>query len=85
MSDLKQTILEEHKTLERVKELQEFMHGTSLLALGLHEEGVIKQPEDKLIFFETLHLFSHVLEDVLNGKDVPEAARDALLSDEDKD
>ena len=85
MADLKQTILEEHKTLERVKELQEFMHGTSLLALVLHEEGVIKQPEDKLIFFETLHLFSHVLEDALNGKDAPEAARDALLSDEDED
>lgn len=85
MADLKQTILEEHKTLERVKELQEFMHGTSILALGLHEEGVIEQPEDKLLFFETIHVFSHILEDVLNGKDVPEAARDVLFPDEDED
>ncbi|WP_431769575.1 hypothetical protein [Streptococcus gallolyticus] len=47
--------------------------------------GVIEQPEDKLIFFETMHGFSHILEDVLNGKDVPEAARDVLFPDEDKD
>lgn len=85
MADLKQTILEEHKTLERVKELQEFMHGTSTLAIGLHKDGIIEQPEDKLIFFETMHVISHNLEDVLNGKDVPEAAHDVLLPDEDEE
>lgn len=74
--DVKETILNQHKTLKRIEELQKFMHGTSMLALGLHEDGAIEQPEDKLIFFETMHVFSHILEDVLNGKDVPEAARD---------
>lgn len=83
--DVKQTILAEHKTLKRIEELQKFMHGTSMLALGLHEDGVIEQPEDKLIFFETMRVFSHILEDVLNGKDVAEAARDALFPDEDED
>lgn len=83
--DVKETILAEHKTLKRIEELQEFMHGTSMLALGLHEDGVIEQPEDKLIFFETMHVFSHILEDVLNGKDVPEAARDVLFPDEDEE
>ncbi|EFM30263.1 hypothetical protein [Streptococcus gallolyticus] len=83
--DVKETILNQHKTLKRIEELQKFMHGTSMLALGLHEDGVIEQPEDKLIFFETIHVFSHILEDVLNGKDVPEAARDVLFPDEDKD
>lgn len=83
--DVKETILNQHKTLKRIEELQKFMHGTSMLALGLHEDGVIEQPEDKLIFFETMHVFSHILEDVLNGKDVPEAARDVLFPDEDKD
>lgn len=83
--DVKETILNQHKTLKRIEELQEFMHGTSMLALGLHEDGVIEQPEDKLIFFETMHVFSHILEDVLNGKDVLEAARDVLFPDEDKD
>lgn len=82
--DVKETILNQHKTLKRIEELQEFMHRTSTLALGLHEDGIIKQPEDKLIFFETMHVFSHILEDVLNGKDVPEAARDVLFPDEDE-
>lgn len=83
--DVKETILNQHKTLKHIEELQEFMHGTSMLAIGLHEDGIIEQPEDKLIFFETMHVFSHILEDVLNGKDVPEAARDVLFPDEDKD
>lgn len=85
MADLKQTILEEHKTLKRIEELQEFMHRTSTLAIGLHKDGIIEQPEDKLIFFETMHVFSHILEDALNGKDVPEAAHDVLFPDEDED
>lgn len=83
--NVKETILAEHKTLKRIEELQKFMHGTSMLALGLHEDGVIEQPEDKLIFFETMHVISYILEDVLNGKDVAEAARDMLFPDEDKD
>lgn len=83
--NVKETILNQHKTLKRIEELQEFMHGTSTIAIGLHEGGIIEQPEDKLIFFETMHVFSHILEDVLDGKDVPEAAHDALFSDEDEE
>lgn len=83
--DVKETILAEHKTLKRIEELQEFMHGTSMLALWLHDGGVIEQPEDKLKFFETMHVFSHVLKDVLNGKEVPEEARDMLFPDEDEE
>lgn len=85
MADLKQTILEEHKTLKRIEELQEFMHGTSMLAIGLHKDGIIEQPEHKLIFFETMHDFSHILEDVLDGKDVAEAVGDTLFPDEDEE
>ena len=83
--NVKETILNQHKTLKRIEELQEFMHGISTLALGLHEGGIIEQPEDKLIFFETMHVFSHILEDVLDGKDVLEAAHYALFSDEDEE
>lgn len=54
MADLKQTILDEHKTLKRIEELQAFMHGASTLAIGLHEDGIIEQPEHKLMFFEML-------------------------------
>ncbi len=83
--DVKETILAEHKTLKRIEELQEFMHGTSMLALDLDKAGVIEQPEEKKIVFATMHVLSHVIEDVLNGKDVPDAMRDALYPDEDKD
>ncbi|WP_430596074.1 hypothetical protein [Streptococcus gallolyticus] len=83
--DVKETILAEHKTLKRIEELQEFMHGTSTLAIGLHEGGIIEQPEDKLMFFETMHAFSHILEDVLNGKDVAEIVGDTLFPDEDEE
>ncbi|HEP5544960.1 TPA: hypothetical protein VC071_000861 [Streptococcus pyogenes] len=85
MSDLKQIILAEHKTLKRIEEFQEFMHGTSTIAIELHEYGIIEQPEHKLIFFETMHVFSHILEDVLDGKDVPDAMHDALFPDEDEE
>lgn len=85
MADLKQTILEEHKTLKRIEELQEFMNGISILALGLHKDGIIEQPEDKLIFFETMHVISHILEGVLDGKDVAETVGDTLFPDEDEE
>lgn len=83
--NVKQIILAEHKTLKRIEELQEFMHGTSTLAIGLHKDGIIEQPEDKLIFFETMHVFSHILEDVLDGKDVAEVVGDTLFPDEDEE
>lgn len=85
MANLKETILKEHKTLERVKELQEFMHGTSTLAIGLHKDGIIEQPEDKLILFEAMHVFSYILEGVLDGKDVAETIGDTLFPDEDEE
>lgn len=85
MANLKETILKEHKTLKRIEELQAFMHGASTLAIGLHEDGIIEQPEHKLIFFETMHVFSHILEDVLDGKDVAEAVGYTLFPDEDEE
>lgn len=83
--DVKETILNQHKTLKRIEELQEFMHGTSMLALDLDKAGVIEQPEEKKIIFATMHALSHVIEDVLNGKDVSDAMRDALYPDEDEE
>ena len=83
--NVKETILNQHQTLKRIEELQEFMHGTSTLAIELHKDGIIEQPEDKLIFFETMYVFSHILEDVLDGKDVAEAVGDTLFLDEDEE
>ena len=83
--NVKETILNQHQTLKRIEELQEFMHGTSTLAIGLHKDGIIEQPEDKLILFEAMHVFSHILEGVLDGKDVAEAVGDTLFLDEDEE
>lgn len=83
--NVKETILAEHKTLKRIEELQEFMHGTSILALDLDKAGIVEQSEEKKIVFVTMHALSHVIEDVLNGKDVPDAMRDALFPDEDEE
>lgn len=83
--NVKETILNQHQTLKRIEELQEFMHGTSTLAIGLHKDGIIEQPEDKLILFEAMHVFSHILEGVLDGKDVAEAVGDTLFPDEDEE
>lgn len=83
--NVKETILNQHQTLKRIEELQEFMYGTSTLAIELHKDGIIEQPEDKLIFFETMHVFSLILEDVLDGKDVAETVGDTLFPDEDEE
>lgn len=83
--NVKETILAEHKTLKRIEELQEFMHGTSMLALDLDKAGIVEQSEEKKIVFATMHVLSHVIEDVLNGKDVPDAMRDTLFPDEDEE
>ena len=83
--DVKETILAEHKTLKRIEELQEFMHGTSMLALDLDRAGIVEQSEEKKIVFATMHALSRVIEDVLNGKDVPDAMRDALYPGEDEE
>lgn len=65
--NVKETILNQHKTLKRIEELQEFMHGTSMLALDLDKAGIVEQSEEKKIVFATMHALSHVIEDVLNG------------------
>lgn len=83
--DVKETILNQHKTLKRIEELQDFMHGISMLALDLDKAGIVEQSEEKKIVFATMHALSHVIEDVLNGKDVPDAMRDALFPDEDEE
>lgn len=83
--NVKETILNQHKTLKRIEELQEFMHGTSILALDLDKAGIVEQSEEKKIVFATMHAFSHILEDVLDGKDVADAVGDTLFPDEDKD
>lgn len=90
MSDLKQTILEEHKTLERVKGLKDKLkHIVAVAKIGdmLGEVNFNKREKGMIDGFL---LLSEVLEDLLNGAEAEEAFENKLKelgmkTDEDKE
>lgn len=72
------------KTIERIQELQQDLHGiamTGMLTLALIKpkgiEGAILENT-----METIHKVSHAIQDVLDGK-TPKKAIDAHLANED--
>lgn len=72
------------KTIERIQELQQDLHGiamTGMLTLALIKpkgiEGAILENT-----METIHKVSHAIQDVLDGK-TPKQAIDAHLANED--
>ena len=74
------------KTIERIQELQEDLHGiatTGMLTLALIKpkgiEGAILENT-----METIHKVSHAIQDVLDGK-TPKQAIAAHLANEDDD
>ena len=74
------------KTIERIQELQEDLHGiamTGMLTLALIKpkgiEGAILENT-----METIHKVSHAIQDVLDGK-TPKQAIEAHLANEDDD
>lgn len=86
--NVKQTILEEHKTLERVKGLRdELKHVVAVAKIG-DILGEIDFAEKGMV--DGFLLLSEVLEDVLNGAEAQEAFENKLKElgmkpDEDKD
>jgi hypothetical protein len=73
-----------NKTIERIQELQQDLHGiamTGMLTLALIEpkgiEGAILENT-----METIHKVSHAIQDVLDGK-TPKQAIDTYLASED--
>ncbi len=90
MADLKQTILEEHKTLERVKGLKdELKHIVAVAKIG-DMLGKFNFNENEKGMIDGFLLLSEVLEDVLNGAEAEEAFKNKLKElgmkiDEDKD
>ena len=74
------------KTIERIQELQEALHGiamTGMLTLALIKpkgiEGAILENT-----METIHKVSHAIQDVLDGK-TPKQAINAHLANKDDD
>ena len=76
--NVKQTILAEHKTLERVRELQQEMHEICMFSAGLEETGLVDVDPMMATSLNTVHKISHALEDVLNGEDAGKALRNHL-------
>lgn len=88
--NVKQTILEQHKTLERVRQLQKEMHEICMFSAGLEAIGLVDVDPLMAISLDTVHKISRALEDVLNGEDAGETLRNHLTGgrfeeDEDKD
>ena len=88
--NVKQTILEEHKTLERVKILKdELKHIVAVAKIG-DMLGKFDFNENEKGMIDGFLLLSEVLEDVLNGAEAEEAFKNKLKElgmkvDEDKD
>lgn len=88
--NVKQTILEEHKTLERVKGLKdELKHIVAAAKIG-DILGKVNFNESEKGVIDGFLLLSEVLEDVLNGAETEEAFKNKLKElgmkfDEDKD
>ncbi|WP_288940326.1 hypothetical protein [uncultured Streptococcus sp.] len=88
--NVKQTILDEHKTLERVKGLRdELKHVVAVAKIG-DILGEINFNEAEKGMIDGFLLLSEVLEDVLNGAEPEEAFENKLKElgmkpDEDKD
>lgn len=88
--NVKQTILEEHKTLERVKGLKdELKHIVAVAKIG-DLLGEVNFNESEKGMIDGFLLLSEVLEDVLNGAEAQEAFENKLKElgmkpDEDKD
>lgn len=88
--NVKETILEEHKTLERVKRLKdELKHIVAVAKIG-DMLGKFNFNENEKGMIDGFLLLSEVLEDVLNGAEAEEAFKNKLKElgmkiDEDKD
>jgi hypothetical protein len=76
--NVKETILEQHRTLQRVRELQEEMHEICMFSAGLEEIGLVDLDPLMLMSIDTVHKISHALEDVLDGEDAGKALRKHL-------
>lgn len=68
------------KTIKRIKTLQKELHNSSLAYLLAQDIGFFPENKKGRIKAEAMHDFSHILKDVLDGKNLDEAT-DILLKD----
>lgn len=74
------------KTIERIQELQEYLHGIAMI--GMLTLALIKPKGIEVAILEntmeTIHKVSHAIQDVLDGK-TPKQAINAHLANKDDD
>lgn len=63
------------KTIEKIKQLQEAMHDTSVAFLLMQDLGLVPDNEKSRPKAKSFHDVSHMLKDVLDGKSVDEAMK----------
>ena len=68
------------KTIKRIKTLQKELHDSSLAYLLAQDIGFFPENKKGRIKAESMHDFSYILKDVLDGKSLDEAT-DILLKD----
>lgn len=76
--NVKETLLEQQATIDRIETLKEEMHNFSEFSLGLSEIGILSIDGATKASLGTIHLLSHVIEDVLDGADPKQVFKQAF-------
>ena len=76
--NVKETLLEQQATIDRIETLKEEMHNLSKFGLDLSETGIFPIDDTTKASLTTIHLLSHVVEDVLDGVDPEQAFKQAF-------
>lgn len=76
--DVKETLLEQQATIDRIETLKEEMHNLSKFGLDLSETDLFPINGATKVSLSTMHLLSHVIEDVLDGADPRQAFKQAF-------
>ncbi|MCL4890679.1 hypothetical protein [Streptococcus gallolyticus] len=76
--NVKETLLEQQATIDRIETLKEEMHNLSKFGLGLSETDLFPINSATKASLSTMHLLSHVIEDVLDGADPKQAFKQAF-------
>lgn len=76
--NVKETLLEQQATIDRIETLKEEMHNLSKFGLSLSETELFLINDATKASLGTMHLLSHVIEDVLDGADPKQAFKQAF-------
>lgn len=76
----KETLLEQQATIDRIETLKQEMHNLSKSGLDLSETDIFPINDTIKASLQTMHLLSHVIEDVLDGADPKQALKESFTT-----